>query len=109
MFEKWGMDHADRVLEKTVGLMDDASMGLAEQIQKLFRLDKVQGKQLSQVNAMLMALVELLIESGAVPRERVMAKLNAALESVETEAEQRLERGERVECVSCGQEVWVQP
>jgi len=32
-----------------------------------------------------------------------MAKLNAALESVETEAEQRLE------CVSCGQEVWVQP
>lgn len=81
------------------------SQAQAQQLQKLFALDRAQAQQIERMAATIDVLTELLLETGAIDRaaltERVTARVNE-LEKVEAEAKAR---GPQTSCARCGAEV----
>ena len=103
----WAERSAINDAHETLEYMAEADMGMAEQIGKLFKLDRKQGQQIVELKAMLLAVTNLLVESGVVPEENVVAAIKGALDEVTPKPAKKGEakRVRMTRCASCGKDV----
>ena len=74
----------------------NASQGqTSEQLARLFRLDQDQGREIARLEATVMALIELMVESGVVGEQQVVERVDAALAELEQQERARAEAEQR--------------
>ncbi len=54
-----------------------------QQIDRLFKLDRDQGREIARLQAVVTVLVDLLIESGAAPESEIMRRMDRAVRRVD--------------------------
>lgn len=83
--------------------------GLRRQIQRLFALDKDQGKELERLRVTVAVLMDVIVEAGVTTDARLTERLVAALATLEPKPQAGSEAAKpapRVtRCASCGEEV----
>ena len=84
--------------------LDQSSLGMAESVQKLFQLDRRQGRDIARLEAKVEVLLELLVEAGT-PREEIARRLEARFPAQEKKTEESSSSAAMVTCASCQQEV----
>ncbi len=84
--------------------LDQSSLGMAESVQKLFQLDRRQGRDIARLEAKVEVLLELLVEAGT-PREEIARRLEAKFPAQEKKTEESGSSALMVTCASCQQEV----
>ena len=104
---EWAERSAINDAHETLEYMAEADMGMAEQIGKLFKLDRKQGQQIIELKAMLLAVTNLLVESQVVSEEKVVAAISGALNEVTPKPQKKGEpkRVRMTRCASCGKDV----
>ena len=76
-----------------VRLLNDAADALGDmrkeqadadqQIDRLFQLDRDQGREIARLQAVVTVLVDLLIETGTVPESEIMQRMDRAVQKVD--------------------------
>lgn len=104
---EWSERSAINDAHETLEYMAEADMGIAEQIGKLFELDRKQGQQIAELKAMLLAVSGLLVETGVVAEEKLVEKITSTLDELKPKPEKKGEPKpvRMTRCASCGKDV----